>query len=214
MRSLWNLCRRMMGSANKAIKDDVADGQFAIEDSEEQIKSFRKDIAGLMANQKSVERDLQSAKKDVIKWAKIQELAIDNEKDRNEAAQEVTNAKRRAVELKRQKDANDKSIATLRDQLDKADQKVRNAKSNHSQLAARQKSAKIRKDLASSSSKFGSGGALAALDDLKDSVEANEDMASAMEEMTNSASESLEEKYSANDAATDADYEKLFENDN
>ena len=220
MASLWkslsNMFREKKDQAAKAVGDDVRDGKFAIQDAKAQISGFRGDIAKFVAANKSVERDMNQALADVKKWDSVhqQASAAGNSEDAAAAQLELTNAKRRAIEFKKQFDVNSTSISNLRTQLSKAEQKVTNAESDHVQLAARKKGATIRKELAQASSAFGTGDSpLSQLDSLRESVEADEDEASAMEEITVSGSDDLASKYEVADGALDDNFDSLFGND-
>lgn len=212
-KSLSNMFREKKDQAAEAMSDDIRDGKYAIQDAKAQISGFRGDIAKFVAANKSVDRDLKQALSDVEKWTKIHEAASEaGAADDVSAAQtELTNAKRRAVEFKKQHDTNAKAIAKLRSELSMAERKVTNAESDHVQLSARKKGATIRKELAQASSAFGTGDSpLSQLDDLRSAVEADEDEAAALEEMSVSGSDDLASKYEVADGAVDDSFDELF----
>lgn len=210
--SVKNWFRESKDKAADAIGDDIRDSKYAIQDSKEQIASFRTEISKFVAANRGVQRDLDQALSDVKKWEAIHaEASKKDAEDASRAAEELANAKRRAIEFKRQHGVNETAIANLRSQLSKAERKVANAESDHVQLAARKRGAEIRKELASASSKFDTGNSpLSKLDSLREAVEADEDLAASMEELTVSASEDLAEKYSGGDVAIDDEFDKMF----
>lgn len=212
-KSLTNWFREKKDQAAEAVGDDIRDAKYAIEDSKAQIGKFRSDIAKFVAANKSVQRDLDGALSDVNKWSKVVEAATaaGNLDDANTAQTEVDNAKRRAIEFKKQVTSNDAAITNLRSQLAKAERKVNDAESDHIQLSARKKGAQIRKELAAASNKFGTGDSpLSQLDDLRRKVEADEDVAESMEEMNVSVSDNLADKYSVSSSSTDDEFAKMF----
>lgn len=214
-KSLSNMFRQQKDRAAEAMSDDIRDGKYAIQDAKAQISGFRGDIAKFVAANKSVKRDLDQALADVKKWESVhqQASAAGEADDASVAHTELTNAKRRAIEFKKQHDVNATSIANLRTQLSVAERKVTNAESDHVQLSARKKGATIRKELAKASSAFGTGDSpLSQLDDLRSKVEADEDEAAALEEMSVSGSEDLASKYEVADGTLDDNFDELFGN--
>lgn len=208
-----NWFRERKANAQKAIADPVREGKYAILDSKALIGKFRTEIAQFLASNKGVARSLENAKSDVDKWSRIVESAKSrgDADDVATAEAELSGAKRRAVEFKRQHDANEAAILNLKNQLKDAENKIAQAEGKHTALAARQNGVQIRKALAETSQRFGeSGSPLAALDAFEDEVEAQEFEVEAMEELSVSGSESLATKYMASSGTVDADYDAMF----
>jgi phage shock protein A len=208
-----NWFRDRADKAKTAIADPVREGKYAIMDSKALIGKFRSDIATYIASNKGVERDLEKAQADVKKWTVVLERAeaAVAPDDIQVAENELSSAKRRAVEFKKQHAANEAAIAGLRKQLANAEAKIASAEGQHVQLAARQQGVQIRRSLAEASQRFGaSSSPLAALDSLEAAVEAQEFEVEAMEEISVSGSEGLANKYSVSAGSVDADYDSMF----
>lgn len=197
-----NLFRSKKNDLAKAMSNPVRDGKLAIEDSEAEIAKFTKQIAGLMAETKRLEKDNEAAKKDMDKFMSIAKKAVEagSEDDARQALEMKKRAEERHLSFKAELDKNNTLVNQLRQQLNRARAKVAEAKNNITRLEARSNAAQLRKDFAKASSDFNSGNsALSALDDLEKEVNKEESEAEAWEELVGSeyenSADSLEDKY-------------------
>lgn len=209
LKSLKNLFRGWRDEVVEAAADPIRDGKYAIEDAERLIAAHRQSIVGVVVANKSLERQLKYALDDVKKWESI--LTVAEEIDKPRTQTHLNEAKKLAIRLRKEIDLNQIAMKRLQDEIAKAELKILSAKSNYSQLAARVQSAEIRQSLSSASDKFGNASnPLAALDDLAKQAEAEEDKAAALEELSTSTDQGLEEKYAVTDESVDASFEALF----
>lgn len=202
-----NWFRGQTDKAAEALDDPTRDGKFAIEDAKRQESDFRKDCCNLIAATNEMERDLDDAKAEEQKWDRIAKSAAAKVKsgdesakeDLNSAAKEVKKFRNRINELTVQITKNETIEQQLKQQIENVQNKIDKAEQNYTTLAARQKAATIRKEIASAAARIESArGGLAELDKLEDAVNKTESMADAYEEMACTSNKTnLEEKYSS-----------------
>lgn len=185
-RSLANIFRKKVKEIDQAVKDPIADGEAAIEDSEKQVANFQEQIAKLLAKNKQTERNVSELEADVAKYEIIATNALKaGNEDAARQALEIQGQKEKVLAtLKGEVQANEKLIEGLRAQLNTARSRIDQAKSNKFRLEARLEGAKIREGLAEASSSLSSNNSpFAALDDLEKVVDEVECRAEAKEEL-------------------------------
>ncbi|MCX8512258.1 MAG: PspA/IM30 family protein [Chthoniobacteraceae bacterium] len=213
--AIHNWFRAKNQEAAEALSDPVRDGKLAITDSEKQIEGFTSKIATLIAETKSLERQTAESTSEVSKYQAVaaQALQAGNEADARDAITLKQKAEQQAQALGAQLSANKELVLKLREQLNTARMKVAKARSNITQLQARSQAAQIRTDLAKASSEFHSNkGGLAALDNLEKSVNKQETVAEAYEDLAASAApagQALLDKYAVGDASVEAELQRL-----
>jgi len=213
--AIHNWFRAKNQEAAEALSDPVRDGKLAITDSEKQIEGFTSKIATLIAETKSLERQTAESTSEVSKYQAVaaQALQAGNEADARDAITLKQKAEQQAQALGTQLSANKELVLKLREQLNTARMKVAKARSNITQLQARSQAAQIRTDLAKASSEFHSNkGGLAALDNLEKSVNKQETVAEAYEDLAAStapAGQALLDKYAVGDASVEAELQRL-----
>jgi len=213
--AIYNWFRAKNQEAAAAMSDPVREGKLAITDSEKQIEEFTSKIAGMIAETKNLERQAADSASEVTKYQAVAAAALraGNEADARDAISLKQKAEQQAQTFASQLAANKDIVTKLRDQLNNARLKVAKARSNITQLQARSSAAKIRTELAKASSEFNSNqGGLAALDNLEKSVNKQESVAEAYEELSASAApagQSLLEKYSVGEGSIDAELEQM-----
>ena len=214
-KSLKNWFRGKKDKAAESLADPIRDGKFAIEDSQDRIREFQMKVAKFMAVQKTLEREMRNADKEVAKWQNIAQKAA--KKGNRQHVAEAVEAKQRAEAVLKEKEAqhakNEEILKQLRRQVQNAVTKIAQAKANHAQLVARHEGAQVRKELAQAATDFGSSGPLAELDDLQKAVDTEESEAEAFEEMaaTSVGPASLEEEYGAgSDTAVEDEVSRLM----
>lgn len=198
IKAIINFFRGLFGTVAEKLEDDVRDGKFAIEDSKEQINSFRIKIAQLLAENIKMGKTLAAAKQNVDKWQSIADTAASKE-DWDGAEKALgfkKNAEGEVTTLTAEIGKTEKIISNLKKQLEIAQNKIGTAESNITRLSARKDAAEIRKGLAQASAGLYGAGPLSSLDKLEDKVNAQEAEADALEEMSNLSGDSdLESKY-------------------
>lgn len=214
LKQLFKNLRSADAKAADAMKNPIDDGKLAIEDSKKQIVGFRKAIAQALANNKVLEREVETAKQTSEKYLNIakQAKAAGNMDDARAALTEKQTADQRVESLSAEITKNSNLIASQRKQLDIADSKIAKAENNLKTQSLRLEGAKIRKGLAEATSNFNTGdNPLAALDELENAVNTAECEADAVEELSTSSVDSLENKYSSASAnkSIDDELEKL-----
>lgn len=211
LKGVRNFFRQKKDEAAEALADPVRDAKFDIADSKKQIADFERKVAQLMATNNQIKRKREAAKDDVKKWTGLAQKAAEagNKSDVTTAVTKKSAADNEAASYAKEIKANEKIIAGLRSQLDRARGKIAKAESNSAQLAARLEGAKVRKELTNASSGFGDG-PLAALDDLEKAVDAAESEAEAYEDLRDDADDDLEEKYGSGDTNVDDEVAKMM----
>ncbi len=217
-KAMGNWFREKKDEAAESIADPVRDGKYAIEDSKERIAKFTADIARLVAETKRLERQRDEARQEVEKFDAIARRAAAqaNEGDVRQAVTLKAQATARLGDLESEVDKNIKLTDALRGQLDEARNEIANAESNITRLAARKEGAKIRSELAKSSTEFNAGDSpLASLKNLEKAVDKDETEAEAWEDIAKgqaaSKGENLEKKYSASSGAVDDEVARLLD---
>lgn len=200
LKSIGSWIRGKDNEISKNMSDPVREGKFAIEDSKKQVKEFTVKISQLIAANKRVEKEMQSAMADVMKYQGFAEKAAasGNEADCREAVRLKAEAQKQVEFLGQESMKNQQIIDTLRANLNSARAKISSAERNMISLSARKEGAKVRKELSMASSKFNiSDGPLSKLNDLEKAVIEEETEAEAWDElaMETDTSVSLEEKY-------------------
>ena len=211
LKSIGSWIRGKDNELSKNMSDPVREGKFAIEDSKKQVKDFTIKISQLIAANKRVEKELQSAQADAVKYQGFAEKAAGkgNESDCREAIRLKSEAQKQVEFLMNETAKNQQIIDTLRANLNSARAKISSAERNMISLSARKEGAKVRKELSMASSKFNiNDGPLSKLNDLEKAVIEEETEAEAWDELSSQADAgmSLEEKYGTG-ASPDVDDE-------
>jgi phage shock protein A len=200
LKSIGSWIRGKDNELSKKLSDPVREGKFAIEDSKKQIKDFTIKISQLIAANKRVQKEIESAGTDVIKYQSFAEKAAGsgNESDCREAIRLKSEAQQQVEFLTKETAKNQQIIDTLRANLNSARAKISSAERNMISLSARKEGAKVRKELSMASSKFNiNDGPLSKLNDLEKAVIEEETEAEAWDElsMETDTGASLEDKY-------------------
>lgn len=200
LKSIGSWLRGKDSELSKKLSDPVREGQFALEDSKKQVKEFTTKISRLIAANKRVQREMESAEADVKKFQGFAEKAAaqGNEADCKEAVQLKNQALNQQESLKKETVKNQKLIDNLRANLNSARARISSAERNMVSLGARKEGAKVRKELAMASSKFNiDEGPLSKLNDLEQAVTEEETEAEAWDELSAEPDpgSSLAEKY-------------------
>lgn len=198
-RNITNLFRKAYDDAGEATENVAVNAEYDIKDSKKEILEYRKNIAEAMAANKDLERQANEAQEKADKYNSIAEkaMAAGNESDAEEALMTAVTHEESANTLKSELTKNRKLVSQMRTQLKQAEQKIAQAEIKHKQQVSREGSLKIREAMGKSAQKFGGGGALGRLDDYDKKLQEREDKLNAMEELSVSESEALEEKYSS-----------------
>ncbi len=198
-RKIFNRGRNVIDNATAKLSDPAIDGKYAIADAQDEIKEFTGKIQKVSATIYSNEKKLSELKASREKFVKIQGLA--------ESKQNTTDAESAAAEIKRlDKQIKEKEslVKTDRDlytslmkQKNEYEDKIIRAEENLTTLAARNESAKLRKDLANATLGLNNSFAISELDSLTSEVEQMEAEAAAAVQMADESkgSESLIDKY-------------------
>ncbi len=200
LKSIGSWLRGKDNELSKNLSDPVRAGKFAIEDSKKQVKEFTTKISQLIAANKRVQKEIESAMADVIKYQGFAEKAAQsgNEPDCREAIRLKSEAQQQVEFLTQETMKNQQIIDTLRTNLNSARAKISSAERNMISLSARKEGAKVRKELSMASSTFNiNDGPLSKLNDLEKAVIEEETEAEAWDELSaeTDAGVSLEEKY-------------------
>ena len=200
LKSIGSWLRGKDDELSKKVSDPVREGQFAIEDSKKQVKEFTIKISKLVAANKRVQKEIESAAADLKKYQGFAEKAAGagNEADCREALKLKGEAQQQADVLGNEVARNQQIIDSLRANLNNARAKISTAERNMISLSARKEGAKVRKELAMASSSFNvNDGPLSKLDDLEKAVIEEETEADAWDELSSEtdAGSSLDQKY-------------------
>ncbi len=200
LKSIGSWLRGKDDELSKNISDPVRAGKFAIEDSKKQVKEFTIKISQLIAANKRVQKETESAMADVMKYQGFAEKAasMGNEPDCREAIRLKSEAQQQVEFLAQETMKNQQIIDTLRANLNSARAKISSAERNMISLSARKEGAKVRKELSMASSKFNiNDGPLSKLNDLEKAVIEEETEAEAWDELSaeTDTGASLEDKY-------------------
>lgn len=178
--------------------------QMVIE-MEESVNKATLAVAQAIANEKSLERKVEKAKKDAVEWEQkaMQALQANREDLAKAALEKKAISEKNASELvpihQQAKTTSDK----LRSQLNTLKSKLEEARSRQSTLIARSQAAKAQKQLAQSASGVGSD-AFGKFDKYEQKIEKSESEAEAYEELADS-NKSLDDEFKALGTSSSAD---------
>ena len=214
LKGIKNFLREKKDQAAEELADPVRDGKFAIEDSEKQLAEFVTQISRFSADIKIQERQLAEKQAEVKKFMNLAKKAAEagNEDDVKMLIAEKQRVDTEVKTVKAEITKNHQILNGIKNQKTAMKNKIAQAKSNFTQLQTRQKSAKIRKGLASASAGLDSNSAFAQLDDLETAVISSECEAESLEEMAgeSNVTVSLEDKYGSSDSDVDDEVAKLM----
>ena len=218
MANLWksikNSLRQKKDEAAKKMEDPIRDGKYAIEDSKKKLADINSNIAKYSASIKKNQRQLDEELESIKKWGNMAKKAAGakNEENVRKCITEKTQALSRADNLKKLIKTDENYLAQMKSQWQKNNNKVSEAESNHSQLAVRKQMAEARKEFAKGATGLDSDNCFAELEKLKDSVEADECEAEALEEMAPTDTlANMEAEYGASgDGAVDDEVTKMM----
>ena len=211
-RSIVNWFRKNKKVVEKKINNPSVNHEFAIEDSEQVIRDSKSKLAGFMAAQRKLDRELSEVKADVDKWKLIAEKAQSSGDVASVALanEERAKAQEQAIALHKQSKANEQSIENFRTQIDNAERGIEQAKQKHVQLEARLGAVSLRNALSGSLNDLENAASpLAQLSELEQEVIAQEDLAEAREDLSTSKSETVAAKYAVRPNVNE-EYEALF----
>lgn len=205
--ALQTLIRRKDAEAAKALANPVEDGKLHLEDAEKNIKEGKINLGRLSGQIEDAEKAFKEACQQVKKYETYANQAAEKGDDKllatackkiEEAETSKTTCKEQVGTLKKLYDKTSADIQKWEDKLLKA-------KSNHRILSARQKTSQIAKNLHSAQSGLGQSGAFSKLDEMEAAVREQEIEAQALmeaNESTDSDDEALENAFgSTGDAA-------------
>ncbi len=221
--AIKNTFRMQRDNAAAALEDDARDSRYQTEDTirrnqqniaaaQREVDGFTTNVAGVVANNKTLIQQIADATANRAKFDGIARMIAPKVKtgqapqsDLEQAVAEVNKFDKQIAALKSQLDQNQKLEASLRKQLNDARNKVANAETNSTIRAAQLQSATLRKSMAKSATAFGSSSGLSALDGIEKEVQKATAEAEAFEELAAAPTDSLEEKYGNPELAASVD---------
>ena len=206
---LWEaVCNTVKGKADEAaekLEDPVRDSKIAIEQANKELSQFKSDIASVMSEKKSLERELEDNKANIKKYNAVAEKALEagNEDDARKALGLVESSEARVKELSAQCKVFEGQIKKLRASMEKRRAMVDNAERNVTVLKARDRCTKIRQAVVDAESKMNKSNPFTKLEKFEEDIQRSEDQIAAMEELTDSEDDDLESKYEVDTSVDD-----------
>lgn len=212
--TLKNYFRAASLNAENTLIDPVDQSALAIADSEKYAAKFKGAIAKAMAQNAILEAELKSASEDVVKFERIAQMASDNDniEDAKQALTFKSAASDKAANLKVQIEASKNLISLERSQLEKVENRIRDAKNTKAILSARLQGAEARTELSKAGDTLTGDTGLSKLDNLKKAVDKAEGEAGAFEELNHTFDIPLTEKYNSNTLNLDTELLRLKNN--
>lgn len=175
---------------------------IAIEEANANIRKYRDTIRDVLAQNKTVEKDIAAKEAEIEKFGRMANRALDgcDEVAATQCLESQTRAETELTALQKQFEQNKIVISNARTQLSKMEAQVETAERDRIRLLTQRKGAQLRKQMAEANSKLaGEDNPLAGLNVLAEQVAKEEAVADATEELVYSESgnvaASLEEKY-------------------
>lgn len=198
-----NIFRSNVNKAADALADQERDAELGIQDAEKSLASRERTIAELMQSNNSIERKLRDAKTAEVKWQKYLEKSVEagEREEAEKVFDKLQEAKQQVKEYSAQVSTNNATITIQRKESKKFKQAIERGKNQLVSLKARNTTAKLNQKLSESEAFDDVSNGLDLLDDLADSVAANEDKAQAYATLAADSDRNLErtldERYSA-----------------
>ena len=189
LKALFNRMRSADAAAAEALKDPIADRKLAIDDAEKAIKGFRQAIAESMAGIKSMEDKLKQKQQDSTKYGNLAQIAVKSGNTSDISSE-------------------NKIVQRNQDLLKKETDKIESVKSQTDRLESRHKASETRAKLAN----LRDSKAFDTLDELESEIKEQEYYAESLDELNTDSVESLEDKYSTEDAEVQERLNKLMAN--
>lgn len=199
IRKIFNRGRNIIDNASANLSDPAIDGKYAIIDAQEEIKDFTSEIQNVSATIFSNEKKLIDLKASREKFIKIRDIA-ESKQNTTDVESAVAEIKRIDKKIKERESLikTDRDLySSLMKQKNEYEDKITGAEDNLTILAARNKSAKLKKDLANASLGLSNSFAISEVEQISSEVEQLEAEAEAAVKMLEESKgpESLLEKY-------------------
>lgn len=210
LKALFNRMRSADAAAAEALKDPIADRKLAIDDAEKAIKGFRQAIAESMAGIKSMEDKLKQKQQDSTKYGNLAQIAVKsgNTKDAQSLLEKQVKIDKEVSQLQSDISSENKIVQRNQDLLKKETDKIESVKSQTDRLESRHKASETRAKLAN----LRDSKAFDTLDELESEIKEQEYYAESLDELNTDSVESLEDKYSTEDAEVQERLNKLMAN--
>jgi phage shock protein A len=210
--ALSNTARGLDDTIANGLADPIRDGQIAIEDARKDLHGLVQTVAELLASNKQLKGQYDSAVNNVNKFENLAKAAgaAGNADDVRAALQQKEASVAKVNALAAQVSRNEALAAKLKQQIADYNSKIQEAESNASTYIAQIKGAEIRSKIAQRAQGFDASG-LAGVTKLADAANKLEAEASAQEELAGviGGSDTLEKKYEVA-SVSDADISKYL----
>ena len=196
LKAIWNRIRLFFNMAADKIDDKVGNAELGLEDAAKEAKDHKSEIAGLMAANKGIERELIKAKAEYEKFDGLAKkfAAQGNESMTKQCIDTRARAQGLVTQHTKTFESNKRLIADLTQRVRKHEANIEDGKAKLSGLKASHSSATLRKKMVNSKL---SGDGLGAVDALEDLVEDMTDFADSLEDIHTSPSDRLDEQIAA-----------------
>jgi phage shock protein A len=182
--------------------------QMVIE-MEESVNKATLSVASAIANEKSLQRKIEKARRDVTDWQNKAKTALTAGRDdlAKAALEKKAIAERNVADLEPIFQQAKITADKMRDQLNKLKAKLEEARSRQSTLIARSQAAKAQKQIAQSFSGVGSD-AFGKFDKFEEKIEKSESEAEAFEQLADD-NTSLDDEFKQLSSSTEVDADLL-----
>jgi phage shock protein A len=182
--------------------------QMVIE-MEESVNKATLSVASAIANEKSLQRKIEKARRDVTDWQEKAKVALTSGREdlAKAALEKKAIADRNVADLEPIYQQAKVTADKMRDQLNKLKAKLEEARSRQSTLIARSQAAKAQKQIAQSFSGVGSD-AFGKFDKFEEKIEKSESEAEAFEQLAGD-NTSLDDEFKQLSSSTEVDADLL-----
>jgi phage shock protein A len=182
--------------------------QMVIE-MEESVNKATLSVASAIANEKSLQRKIEKARRDVVDWQEKAKVALTSGREdlAKAALEKKAIADRNVADLEPIYQQAKVTADKMRDQLNKLKAKLEEARSRQSTLIARSQAAKAQKQIAQSFSGVGSD-AFGKFDKFEEKIEKSESEAEAFEQLAGD-NTSLDDEFKQLSSSTEVDADLL-----
>jgi phage shock protein A len=182
-----------------------------VEELNEDLLQVKTQVASAIATEKQLYTKYQQFQSEAEKWAQKAEVAVDKGADdlAREALQRKVTTQQTADGFRNQWEEQKKSVAVLKDNLNKLESKISEAQTKKDLLIARSRRADAEKRIQQTLSKSGQSSALGAFERMEAKVLDNESQAAAYGELNTDSLESRFEALGTGSAAVDDELAQL-----
>ncbi|MEW5718307.1 MAG: PspA/IM30 family protein [Chloroflexota bacterium] len=173
-----------------------------LRDMEESLRQGQSQVAEQIAQEKMIQADLDTAKKNVVEWGKKAELAVTKEMDdlAREALRRQDDYEQQVEIYQKQLDVQHQAVAKLKADLAALEKKYDDARRNKDMLIARAKRATAQKQISTAAAKLSNVDYSSDLARMERRIQEQEARVAAQQEIQSTSTDAKFEQLGADDA--------------